>query len=241
MQSSLYVALSAQLSLQRRLDTIANNVANASTAGFRAEEVKFETILSRTSADPVAFSTAGETYLSRSPGEFVKTDNPLDVAVQGDAWISVASPNGTIYTRDGRFRITQTGELQTLNGYQVLDAGGTPLRLDPAAGPPAISRDGTITQNNAQVGAIGLFNIPREAKLTRYDNSGVIPDRPATPALDFTQLGVVQGFSERANVNPVLEISRLISVSRAFEAITASLNDSQSTLQTAIQDLGPAS
>ena len=75
MQSNFYVGLSAQISLQRRLETIANNVANASTAGFRAEEVKFEHLLSRVSADPVAYATSGQTYLSRKSGELVRTDN----------------------------------------------------------------------------------------------------------------------------------------------------------------------
>ena len=92
MQSNLYVSLSGQLALQRRLDTIANNLANVSTAGFRSEEIKFSSLVSRTGADPVAFATEGETYLSRTPGALVKTDNPLDVAVQGDAWLAINTP-----------------------------------------------------------------------------------------------------------------------------------------------------
>ena len=85
MQTNLYVGVSAQLTLHRRLDTIAHNVANASTPGFRAEEVRFETLLSQAGADPVAFATAGPTYLSRRSGELLRTENLLDVAVEGDA------------------------------------------------------------------------------------------------------------------------------------------------------------
>jgi flagellar basal-body rod protein FlgF len=241
MQSNLYVALSAQLSLQRRLDTIANNVANSSTAGFRAEEVKFETLLSDTPADPVAYSSTGTSYLSRRAGEMVRTDNLFDVAIEGDAWLAIQTPSGQVYTRDGRMRMAATGELQTLNGHSVLDIGGAPILLDPNAGPPRIARDGMITQNNNQVGALGLFSIDENATLTRFENSGVIPDRPVTPALDFTRSGVAQGYIERANVNPVMEISRLIAVSRAFEAVTAAINDSESTLQEAITTLGSTS
>src|SRR3977135_2225352 len=153
MQSNFSVALSAQISLQKRLETIANNVANASTAGFRAEEVKFETLLSNTSNTPVAFASAGQSYLSRASGEIVRTDNLFDVAVQGDAWLAVQTPNGTAYTRDGRMRMTETGELMSLNNQPMLDAGSAPLRLDPNGGPPRISGDGTITQNNRQIGA----------------------------------------------------------------------------------------
>ena len=241
MQSNFSVALSAQMSLQKRLETIANNVANASTAGFRAEEVKFETFLSHASSTPVAFASAGQSYLSRASGEIVKTDNPLDVAVQGDAWLGVQTPAGPVYTRDGRMKMTPTGELQTLNGYAILDAGGSPILLDPNAGPPRIARDGAISQNNRAVGAIGLFNIDEKASLKRFDNSGVIPDRPATPAVEFSKIGMQQGFIENANVNPVMEMSKLIMVSRTFDAVSSSLKDSESSMQEAIRTLGATS
>jgi flagellar basal-body rod protein FlgF len=241
MQSSFHVALSAQLSLQRRLDTIANNVANASTTGFRAEEVKFETLLSQASSTPVAFASAGQKYLSRASGELVRTDNQFDVAVQGDAWLGVQSPAGPVYTRDGRFKMTPTGELQTLTGYAVLDVGGSPVQLDPNAGPPRIAPDGSISQNNRAVGALGLFKIEETATLRRFDNSAVIPDRPATPAVDFTKIGVQQGFIERANVNPVMEMSKLIMISRAFDAVSASLKEAESSHQEAIRSLGATS
>jgi len=241
MQSSFYVGLSAQISLQRRLETIANNVANASTAGFRAEEVKFESVLSRASLDPTAYATTGKPFLSRKSGEFVRTDNLFDVAVQGDAWLAVQTPNGTAYTRDGRMRMTETGELMSLNNQPMLDAGSAPLRLDPNGGPPRISGDGTITQNNRQIGALGLFQIDPRANLTRVENSGVVPDRPATPALDFAKVGVHQGYIERANVNPVLEMTKLIMVQHAFEAVVASIKDSDASLQEAIRTLGATS
>jgi flagellar basal-body rod protein FlgF len=241
MQSNFYVGLSAQISLQRRLDTIANNVANASTAGFRAEEVKFETVLSRVNPDLVSYASAGKPYLSRRAGEFVRTDNQFDVAVQGDAWLAVQTPSGTIYTRDGRMRMTETGELLTLNNHPILDAGGAAIRLEPNAGPPRIGRDGTITQADRQIGALGLFKIDDRAELQRVEGSGVVPDRPATPVLDFATTAVHQGYIERANVNPVLEMTKLIMVQHAFEAVTASLKDSDSSLQEAIRTLGSTS
>jgi flagellar basal-body rod protein FlgF len=241
MQSNFSVALSAQMSLQKRLETIANNVANASTAGFRAEEVKFETLLSYASSTPVAFASAGQSYLSRASGELVRTDNLFDVAVQGEAWLGIQTPAGPVYTRDGRLQMTPTGELQTLNGYSLLDAGNSPILLDPNAGPPRIARDGAITQNNRTIGAIGLFKIDDKATLKRFDNSGVIPDRPPTPAVDFSKVGMQQGFMERSNVNPVMEMSKLIVVSRTFDAVSSSLKDSESSLQEAIRTLGATS
>jgi flagellar basal-body rod protein FlgF len=135
-------------------------------------------------------------------------------------------------------KIAPTGELQTLNGYPVLDAGGATMLLDPNAGPPRIARDGTVTQANRQVGAIGLFTIDNNARLARYENSGVIPDRPATPAVDFSRVGMQQGFIENANVNAVMEMTRLISVTRAFEMVSGSLAASEASLQEAIKTLG---
>ena len=239
MQGAIYVGLSGQIALQKRLETIAHNVANASTGGFRAEEVKFETILSRVPTNPVAFSTAGRTYLSRRMGDIVRTDDPFDIAVQGDAWLSIDVAGKQVYTRDGRMTMTPNGDVQTLSGHSVLDVGGAPLVLNPAGGAPQISRDGTITQNGEQLGAIGLYRIEEGAKLMRAENSGVIPDRPAEPALDFSNVGVLQGFTERGNVNPVLEITRLIEVHRSFDAISGSMDAADATLKTAIRELGP--
>lgn len=241
MQTTFHVGLSAQLALQKRLETIANNVANASTAGFRAEEVRFETVLSRAAETPIAFASAGESYLSRRAGEVSKTDSPFDVAVQGNAWLGMNTPAGTAYTRDGRLRMTPTGELQTAAGYGVLDVGGAPIQLDPNAGPPQIGRDGTISQGNRAVGAIGLFAIDDKAQLKRFENSGVIPDRAATPVVEFSRIGLMQGFIEGSNVNAVMEMSRLIMVARAFDAVTASLKESESSSQEAIRALGATS
>lgn len=241
MQSSLYVALSGQMALLKRLETIAHNVANSSTTGFRAEEVKFDSFISNTPLEPVAYASRGDTYLSRATGEFVKTDNPLDVAVNGDAWLAMQTPSGTVYTRDGRMQMLPTGELQTVNGYPILDVGGSPILLDASAGEPIISQDGTITQGGRRLGAIGLYTIPEEAKLTRFDNSGVIPEGTASPVVEFTRVGLSQGFQERANVNPVMEISKLIQVQRTFDAISASVRDTENSLSDAITKLGETS
>lgn len=238
MLSKLYVGLSAQLAYQRRLETVANNVSNLSTAGYRAEEVSFASIVSHTSSDPVSFASKGDNYISRRQGEMTKTGNPLDIAVTGDAWLGIETPAGRVMTRDGRMTMTPTGELRSVDGYRILDAGGTAIQLNPAAGPPAIARDGAITQGGQQVGAIGLFQIPADAKLTRFENSGVIPDKPAIAQLDFNAAGIMQGFTERSNVNPVKELTRMIELQRSFDAVSTTLNDVEGSLTEAIRSLG---
>lgn len=241
MQSSLYVALSAQMALQRRMETIANNVANAAVPGFRGEETKFEAMLSDAATESVAFASSGDTFITRDAGRLIRTDNPLDIAVQGDAWFAIQTSSGTVYTRDGRMQITADGELHSIDGYPILDVGGAPLQIDPNAGPIQIASDGMITQNDRQVGAVGLFEIDSHTRLQRFENSGVIPDTPATPALDFNKVGVLQGHVEGSNVNPMLEMSQLIMVSRSYAAVSSSIDQSEDSLREAIRSLGPTS
>ena len=238
MQNSLYVSLSGQVALERRLETIANNVANMNTVGFRADGVTFAAELARVGDNRVAFAAAGSDYISRLNGGVTKTDNPLDIAVQGDGWFGIRTPSGIAYTRDGRMQMTEAGNLETLNGYPVLDAGGAPIILDSSAGPPTIAGDGMINQNGKQVGAVGLFAIDNSAKLTRADNSAVIPDKPAVPILDFTQDGVIQGYVEGSNVDPIREMTKLIAVTRAFDGVSNGLSQMETTLHDAIKTLG---
>lgn len=241
MQSSLYVALSSQIAFQRRMETIANNVANASTPGFRREEIKFEQMLSHSGNESVAFASTGDSFIKRDPGQMTKTGNPLDVAVQGDAWFGIQTPSGPVYTRDGRMQLTPGGELQSIDGYAMLDVGGSPIQIDPNGGPIQIASDGMITQNGLQLGGIGLFTIDPAAKLSRYENSGVIPDQPAAPVLDFNRFGVVQGHIESSNVNPMWEMSQLIMASRSYDAVSSSVDKSEDSLSEAIKTLGPSS
>jgi flagellar basal-body rod protein FlgF len=238
MQSALYVSLSAQVALERRLETIANNLANMKTAGFRADAVKFETALSRAASQPVAFSSAGENFISRKPGSVTRTENTLDVAVVGNNWMGFSGPSGKAYTRDGRMQISSNGELQTLTGYPVLDAGGTPIIVDPEGGPLTIARNGAISQGTNQMGVLGLFEIPASAKLERFGNSGVVPDRTPTPVIDFLNAGFQQGYVEDSNVNPLAELTQLMTASRAFQSVTSLVEGSEGTMQNAIRSLG---
>lgn len=238
MQSSFNVTLSSQIAFDRRLTTIAENVANASTIGFRATGVSFETVLARSSATPTAYASSGMDYISRASGGLVKTDNPLDVAVIGDAWLAIQTPQGVAYTRDGRLRMLETGEVQTVLGFPVLDAGNSPIVLDPTAGPPTIFRDGMIHQGERQFGAIGLFEIDDSAMLKRAENSSVIPSSPATAVVNFARNGVAQGHLESANVNPVAEITKLIMAHRAFESASAAYDMMDGAQRNAVRTLG---
>src|SRR5262249_6810122 len=162
-----------------------------------------------------AFASQGEAFISRRQGTPIRTDNPLDVAVQGKGWLALQTPDGVVYTKDGRMHMNDSGDLLSVDGYPMLDAGAAAIQLDPNGGAPSIAQDGMITQKGRQLGAIGIFTLDEGARLKRYNNSGVISDLPATPELDFANNGLEQGFIEGSNVNPVLEMTKLIMVSRA--------------------------
>ncbi len=239
MQNGLYVALSSQIALEKRLTTAAQNVANMATAGYRAEETKFTALMAQATKGAVAFAGTGDTYISRASGPITKTDAPLDVAVQGDAWLSLGGPGGPVYTRDGRLTMDATGRLTDVSGRPVLDPGGGPLLLDPQQGPPTIGRDGTIHQGINQVGSIGLFSFDPKAAIRRAGPNAVTPSLPARPVQDFTRVGLTQGHLEGSNVNPILEMTKLITIQRAFESAASLTQQSESALQDAIKTLGP--
>ena len=241
METSLYVGLSGQLAMERRLSTIANNVANAGTTGFRAEGVHFSTIVSRTAPFVTAFATEGSAHVDPRSGGLITTGNPLDVAIQGEGFMAIQTPQGTAYTRDGRMQMLSTGDLVSLNGHPILDVSGSPITLDPSGGPAAINRDGTLQQGGRAIGAIGLFEVDLSKGYKRYENSGFVPSSTPLPIEDFTRNGVVQGFIEESNVNPILEMTHLIAVQRAFEAMSSGMEQRDSTLRDTIQALGARS
>lgn len=238
MESALYVALSAQVALSHRMETVSRNVANMNTAGYRADEIKFSELVSRAGQDPVSFASQGKEFISRQTGAIEQTDNPLDLAVDGEAWFALQTGNGVIYTRDGRLKMDANGLLQSVNGYAVLDAGGQQIQLDPEAGTPLILENGEVRQGDDPIGAIGLFTIPDDAKLSRQDNSGVVPDKPAVPVQEFTQNAIRQGYVEGANINPVREMTKLIMITRAFESASNMIETSNDAQEEAIRELG---
>ena len=238
MDSGLYVALSSQVALERRLNTLAHNVANTNTTGFRAGKIRFEEVLDGFTAKAPSYVSQGQSYLSPVSGGVEQTGATLDFAIKGDAWFSVETPAGNIVTKDGRFKMQPTGELVTMDGHGVLDSGGAPVQLDPAGGKPEVSGDGVIRQGGATVGSIGLFEYQPGPNYRRYGNSGIIAETAPQPVVDRSDVGVVQGFVEQSNVNPVAEMSKLITVHRGFDNIAALIRDTEGALEEAIKTLG---
>ncbi len=240
MSTDLYVAASAQVAITRRMEAIANNIANMNTAGYRAAGVKFQETMATVGGSEVAYASPGTIYIQRESGPVSFTGNSLDVAVNGEGWLALQTPTGgTVYTRDGRMHLTDRGELRSVADYPVLDPGGAPITIDPSAGPVTIGENGSITQGGNQIGAIGMFLIPADANLKRFDNSAVIPDKPVEAVADLTTNSMRQGYIEGANVNPILEMTKMIEVSRAFDQAATAIDQSDTRSQEAIRTLAP--
>ncbi len=239
MSSGTYVAISAQIAMERRLDAIASNIANVNTAGYRAVGVRFSAEMAQIGQTQVDFASQGQAYVVRNQGPITHTGDSLDVAIDGDGWFGLDTPNGTVYTRDGRLHMNANGDLQSVNGYSVLDSGGAPITLDPSGGPVEIAENGGISQGGRRLGVIGLFTIPTDATLTRHDNSAVISDKQVDPVIDMTANSIRQGYVEGSNVNPIVEMTRLIEASRAFDQATAALSQNDEVNQEAIKTLAP--
>jgi flagellar basal-body rod protein FlgF len=241
MQSGLYVGISSQIALERRLNTLADNMANMNTVGFRATEVKFDEVLSKTQnkiGAKVAFVTQGNDYLSTRSGQIEQTGNPLDFAIKGNAWFAIDTPAGQVLTRDGRFTMDEAGQLRSTRGFAVLDAGGAPIQLNRDGGPPSVGADGVIRQGEQVIGALGLFTADISKGYNRYDNEGVIPVEEPQPVVDRFDTAVAQGYIEQSNVNGIGEMTQLIQVNRAFEGMSSLMRDSESALDDAIRVLG---
>jgi len=242
MDNAIYVGLSRQMLLQRELDVAANNLANVDTAGF-----KFEDILA--AADPVTPPAAGGiastpvTFVASngvardySQGALTQTGSPLDVAIDGKGFFQISTASGPRYTRDGRFRLDATGKLVTQDGDPVEGDGGD-ITLDPKKGPVAIAANGVISQGGQQVGKLSAVTFDSLAALSKDGGNRYRNDSNLAPtAASSAQLR--QGMLESSNVQPVVQITRLIEISRAYDAISSMISDTANLSNTAVQRLG---
>lgn len=246
MTESSYIGLSLATSLQRQLDITANNIANASTAGYKGEHVVFESLLQKGTAagqDPAAFVSEAGSYIDTRPGALTQTGNPLDLALHGDGWFNYKTPEGQIaYGRDGSFTLDPQGNLTLLSGAQVLDAGGAPITLPTQGlGTLTISEDGTISgTDTGPLARVGVFDIPEIQSYQRVGAGMLIAPEGAAQPGAAASTKVMQGALEMSNVNPIREMTRLIDVQRAYERTNSMMGNADTLRRDALKRLGQA-
>ena len=214
MQGSDYVMLSRQSGLMREMQVVANNVANVSTTGFRREGVVFAEHVVRTGGDSVSMAHVRGRLTDPGQGVLATTGGQLDLAVEGEGFFPVRTPEGERMTRAGAFALSPVGDLVTPDGHPLLDAGGAPVNVPPDAGPIAVGPDGTVSTPLGPVAQIGLVRPLDPLAVTR--GAGTVFD-PGAAGWEPAEGTILQGHLEASNVDPVTEIARMIEVQRAYE------------------------
>lgn len=235
------LGLQTQRVLQRRMDIAANNLANVNTTGFKADGMLLDEA-DRTNAHaeeaPTNIRFVRDIGLMRDmrQGEIAMTGNPLDVAIEGEGFFMVQGPNGQqLYTRDGAFSLAGDGRLVTSDGFPVLNGGGAPIVLDPQGETPSIGRDGAIRVAGVEAGRIGVVSFTAPGALLKVGDN--LWDAQGQRSGEFEGV-VVQGSLEGSNVRPVVELTRLIEISRAYQSAAKIVSNTDELRQRAIQQLG---
>jgi len=242
MENAMVVGLSRQMTLRRELSIIANNLANMTTAGFKVERMLLGQSPGKTSSHqdgPSKINFVQDLGVARdfSDGVMETTGRPLDVALVGHGFFVIETPQGERYTKNGRFTVDATGTLSTADGMMVLDDTDSPILLDAYGEAPRIDAKGVITVNNVEIGRLKIVGFSSLSDLSK-DGSGRYRASENAEILNIETPQVMQGFLERSNVVPILEMSRMIRVTRAYQSVSNMLKTEEDTTRQAIQRLG---
>ncbi len=239
MDNILMAGLSRQVALLRQVDALANNIANAATNGFKAEFIVEQPITrppasSNVGPHDVVFNSTNVLLRDFGQGTLQQTGRDFDVALEGKGFFSVQTPNGIFYTRDGAFSLEANGKLVTSTGATVLSDAGSEIVVPLGTQSVKIMRDGTVQADETIVGKLGVFSVPDEQKLVPMGGNLFAPGpQAATP----TSTPILQGAIEGSNVQPVLQMTKLLEASRNYEALTRAMRAEEDLRSRAIQKL----
>lgn len=236
MDSGIYTTLTRQSGLNREMQTIANNIANAGTTGFRREGVVFsEYLVANPEGESHSMAHATARVIDLSQAGLVETGNDLDFAIEGGGFFLIETPAGNRLTRAGAFTLSPEGEVVTHDGYRLLDAGAAPIAIPPGSGGLALSGDGVLSAGGQPVAQIGLWQ-PADPDALRHEaGTRFAADAGIEPAEGGR---ILQGRLEESNVDPVHEIARMITVQRAYEFGQSFLSREDERLRETIRTLG---
>ncbi len=243
MENAAYVALSRQITLRDQMAMVAQNVANMNTPGYKAQRMLFQQYLtpveaglgSSGGARPLAMVIDQAVVSNPRPGAVERTGNALDVALIGDGYLTVETPAGPRYTRNGRLSIDAERNLIDGNGLPVLDRGGQAIRLPETAEDIAIAGDGTIRAGEAEVARLAVVRFENPAGLRQLGGNLLASNERPTPD-DATR--VAQGMIERSNIQGAVEMTRMMEISRAYQRAQDIVKREDERMKSAIERLG---
>ena len=224
MDIATYVATSRLVAQQRGMDVMANNIANAGTPGFKAERLLFSDWVARQpnartprGGQTIAFTQDRATYRENEAGSVSHTANPFDIAIASDGFFTVGTAQGPRLTRAGRFGLTPDGTVADADGDALLDATGRPVQIAQADTRITVAGDGTISSENGTIGKIGIVRPDDPMQLHAEGDRLLRADGPTTPV---AAPRLVQGAVEESNVQPVAEMTRMMTGLREFQFVS---------------------
>ena len=206
----------------KRMDIISNNLANVNTPGYKKDKMLFESMLAgninppaipqAATADPILQKE--NVYIDFGEGSVVQTGNPMDLAIDGNGFFVIQTPQGEAYTRQGNFRLAADGTLVTSDGYPVMGQGGA-IRVQ--GGQVEVDAKGVVTVDGTPSGTISIVDFPKPYNLTKLSSTQFIPANQDVTPQDATG-SINQGHLEGSNVETITEMARMIETSRYFDA-----------------------
>jgi flagellar basal-body rod protein FlgF len=226
------IDLSRLMALRRRLEIAANNIANVETSGFRAQHLTFQEYLKPEKGQevgikperPLSLVDAAFAYTTSSAGAIRTTGNPLDLAINGNAYFVVQTAQGERYTRDGSFGLDETGRLVAMDGQPVLADSGA-VTIPVKGGEISINAEGQVSTRLGALGRLRLVSFSERANLQAVGGNLFRSDL-APNAAKAGSATILQGAIEKSNVQPTIEMSRLIEINRAYELASKLLKNS---------------
>jgi flagellar basal-body rod protein FlgF len=256
MENALLVGLSRQMALSHELDIVSNNIANMNTTGYKADNALFAEYLMPGARDEqfsgsdrrISFVNDRASWIDFAQGAIQRTGNPFDVAIDGNAYLAVQTPQGVRYTRNGALSTNATGQLVTDQGYPVLGENG-PITFQNTDNDVIISSNGIITvregnsTQDSQRGRLQLVSFDQQAQLEKDGSSTFLAPAGVNPGPASPNVRVVQGAIEKSNVNPVAEMTRMLQITQSYTDVANILQQQSDQRKNALSQLSqtPAS
>lgn len=224
MDNTLYISLSRQTALWRQLEVVANNMANMNTTAFKGDDTLFSEYLvktvnpDKTFGNKLSFTQDFGLVTDLSEGPIAPTGNPLDVAIHGDGFFVIDTPEGENYSRNGQFKLNNDGMLVNADNLAVLSTNNEPFFFAPNEQSIEISRDGTVSTENGVIGNLKIVAFEDGQKLTKTYGS-LYQSTNDNPPKEVEFVNVEQGMIEQSNVQPIKEITKMIALHRSYNNV----------------------
>ncbi len=244
MENALYVGLSRQVVLQRQLSVIANNIANADTPGYKAQRMQFGMYMVDAGRDSAGGRPEMAMVVDRSVvrdtrgGQLERTGSPMDLAIQGNGYLVVETESGPRYTRAGRLAVDDEGRLVDNNRLPILGDDDQPITIPRGSGTLDIAPDGSISGEFGPIGRLKLVSFEREGEMKSLGR-GLLASNEAPE--EATDARISQGMLEGSNVQPVLEMTRMIEIARQYQSTQRLLQDEHNRQRDSISRLAGTS